>query len=93
MRIRGMLRASPPRRKAHHVHGGATARNVDTADERVIVQAVGHSLLGFQDALAVDELKLVGGRRQAADADESLSTRRDIPTSCVLGSLGGPMAA
>jgi hypothetical protein len=48
--------------KSHHIPGGATARNVDTADERIVVEVLRFALLGFQDARTVDELELVGRR-------------------------------
>jgi hypothetical protein len=54
------------------VPGRPTATDVDAADERIVVEALRFALLRFLDALAVDELKLVGGGRQPADtnADE-----------------------
>ena len=51
------------------VPGGAAATDVHATDQRIVVQALRFALLRFLDALAVDELQLVGRRRQAADAD------------------------
>src|SRR5450755_2564923 len=52
-----------------HVPGGTAARNIHTADQWIVVQALRLALLGFQDARTVDELEFVGRRRQTADAD------------------------
>ena len=52
-----------------HIPGAATARNVHATDQRLVVQAVGFARPCFQDADAVDELELVGCRREAADAN------------------------
>jgi hypothetical protein len=54
MRIRGMERASVPRRKAYHVPGGASARNIHSADERIVVEAVGRTLPCFQAGCRVE---------------------------------------
>jgi len=51
------------------VPGSSTARDVDTTDERIVVEALRFALLRFLDAVAVDELELVGRWREAADAD------------------------
>src|SRR5450755_178644 len=62
IRMRGMERASVPRAESHHVPGGASARHIHAADQRLVVEAVRFALLRFQDARAVDELELAGGR-------------------------------
>jgi hypothetical protein len=53
-----------------HIPGAATARNVHTADQRIVVEILRFALLRFQDAGAVDELELVGRRWKPSDANE-----------------------
>jgi hypothetical protein len=58
--------------EGHDVPGSTAATDVHATDQRIVVQAPRFALLRFLDALAVDELEFVSGRRKAADtgADE-----------------------
>ena len=69
IRIRGIERASPPRRKAATFQAAPPPLTSTPQISGSSSQALRFARLRFLDALAVDELQLVGRRRQAAHAD------------------------
>src|SRR6266851_2175553 len=69
IRIRGIDRASPPRRKAATFQAAPPPLTSTPQIRGSSARLCGRSRLSFLGAFAVDELKLVGGRRQPTDAD------------------------